>query len=122
MGQKGRTLDDAEQGFGSWLGFWAQFLVLGLLAIVGAFFASADERPGDYACGLLLSLAALALAFMRLKHRLDGGASSWTSFLLVDDMKNLTLAIPLFAVVGLAGLFVAHGWESGALHAAGLGL
>ncbi len=122
MGQRGRTLDGAEQGFGSWLGFWAQFLVLGLLAIVGAFFASADERPGDYACGLLLSLAALALAFMRLKHRLDGGASSWAGFVLVDDMKNLALAIPLFAVVGLAGLFVAHGWESGALHAAGLGL
>jgi hypothetical protein len=37
-------------------------------------------------------------------------------------MKNLALAIPLFAVIGLVGLFVARAWESGAMHAAGLGL
>ena len=57
-----------EAGFGAWLGFWAQFIVLGFLAVLGAFFASGDSAPGEYTCGLILSLAAIALAFLRLKH------------------------------------------------------
>ena len=114
--------DDAERAFWSWLGFWGQFLVLGLLAAVGALVASADARPGDYQCGVLLSLCAIALGFLRLKHGLDGGAPGWGTFLLVDDMKSLALVIPLFLVIGLIGLFLAHAWESGAMHAAGVGL
>jgi hypothetical protein len=117
-----RTPDDAEHAFWSWLGFWAQFLILGVLAVVGAFVASSAERPGDYACGMLLSLGVIALAFLRLKHRLDGGASDWGDFLLVDDMRGLAIVIPLFAVIGLAGLFIAHAWEGGAMHAAGVAL
>jgi hypothetical protein len=120
--QTGQIPDEAERAFWSWLGFWIQFLILAVLAVIGAFVASEDARPGDYLCGLLLSLAAVALAFLRLKHRLDGGASGWGAFLFVDDMKNLALAIPLFAFIGLVGLFVARAWESGAMHAAGLGL
>ncbi len=122
MDETGVTPEDAESAFWSWLGFWVQFLILGLLALIGAFVASEDAWPGDYQCGLLLSLGAIILAFLRLKHRLDGGASSWVAFLLVDDMKNLALAIPLFTVIGLAGLFIADAWESGAMHAAGIGL
>jgi hypothetical protein len=122
MNETGGTPDDAECAFWSWLGFWVQLLVLGVLAVVGAFFASADTQPGDYECGLLLSLTAVALAFLRLRHRLDGGAPGWGASLLVDNMKNLALAIPLFTIIGLAGLFIAHAWESGAMHAAGLGL
>ena len=122
MDQTGRIPDDAERAFLSWLGFWVQFLILAVLAVIGAFVASEDGRPGDYLCGLLLSLTAVALAFLRLKHRLDGGALGWGAFLFVDDMKNLALAIPLFAVIGLVGLFVARAWESGAMHDAGLGL
>ena len=122
MNGTGARPDNAERAFWSWLGFWGQFLVLGLLAVIGAFVASADERPGDYQCGLLLSLAAIALGFLRLKHQLDGGAPDWGPFLLVDDMKTLALVIPLFAVIGLAGLFLAHAWETGAMHAAGVGL
>jgi hypothetical protein len=122
MDETGRIPDDAERAFWSWLGFWIQFLILAVLAVIGAFVASEDERPGNYLCGLLLSLGAIALAFLRLKHRLDGGALDWGTFLFVDDMKNLALAIPLFAVIGLAGLFVARAWESGAMHDAGLGL
>jgi hypothetical protein len=117
-----RTPDDAEHAFWSWLGFWAQFLILGVLAVVGAFVASGAERPGDYACGMLLSLGVIALAFLRLKHRLDGGASDWGDFLLVDDMRGLAIVIPLFAIIGLAGLFIAHAWEGGAMHAAGVAL
>jgi hypothetical protein len=122
MDETGLTPESAEDAFWSWLGFWVQFLILGLLAVIGAFVASADGRPGDYTCGLLLSLAAIALAFLRLKHQLDGGAPGWGSFILVDDMSNLAIVIPLFAVVGLAGLFIAHAWESGAMHAAGVAL
>jgi hypothetical protein len=122
MDETGRPPDHAERAFWSWFGFWIQFLILGLLAVIGAFVASADARPGDYQCGLLLSLGAIALAFLRLKHRFDGGALGWGTFLLVDDMKHLAFVIPLFAVIGLAGLFVAHAWEGGAMHAAGLGL
>jgi len=122
MDETGRTPDDAERAFWSWLGFWAQFVILGLLAVIGAFVASENRRPGDYQCGLLLSLGSIALAFLRLKHQLDGEASGWGSFLLVDDMKNLAIVIPLFVVIGLAGLFIAHAWEHGSMHAAGLGL
>src|SRR6266481_1857286 len=122
MDETGATPVSAERAFWSWLGFWGQFLVLALLAVIGAFFASANDRPGDYQCGVLLSLAAIALGFLRLKHQLDGRAPDWGTFLLVDDMKSLALVIPLFAVIGLAGLFLAHAWEMGAMHAAGVGL
>jgi hypothetical protein len=115
-----QTPDNAERAFWSWLGFWLEILVLGVLAIVGAFAASGADRPGDYTCGMVLNLAAMALAFLRLKRRLDGNGSDWADFLLVDDMWNLALVIPLFAVIGLAGLFVAHAWEGGAMHSAGI--
>ena len=117
-----QTPGGVERAFWSWLGFWIQFLILGVLAVIGAFVASEDARPGDYLCGLLLSLGAIALAFLRLKHWLDGGTLDWGAFLLVDDMKHLAVAIPLFAVIGLAGLFIARAWESGAMHVAGLAL
>ncbi|HMD63739.1 MAG TPA: hypothetical protein VKF83_07185 [Stellaceae bacterium] len=122
MDQRSRSPDIAECAFWSWLGFWLQLLVLGVLAIVGAFAASGADRPGDYACGMVLSLAALALGFLRLKHRLDGNGSDWGDFLLVGNMWNLALVIPLFMIIGLAGLFIAHAWENGAMHAAGIAL
>jgi hypothetical protein len=113
----------AETVFWSWLGFWLQLLILGVLAIIGAFFASAGSRPGNYACGIILSAAAIALAFLRLKNHLDHqDESNPEGFLLITDMWNLAVVIPLFAVIGLAGLFVAHAWESGAMHAAGIAL
>lgn len=114
--------DNAEHAFWSWLKFWLQILVLGVLAIIGAFTASAAAQPGDYACGMALSLGAIALAFFCLKRRLDGNGSGWADFLLVDDMWNLALVIPLFTVIGLAGLFIAHAWEDGAMHSAGIAL
>ena len=57
------TPDSAERAFWSWLGFWLEILVLGVLAIVGAFAASAADRPGDYTCGMALSLGALRSPF-----------------------------------------------------------
>ena len=116
------TLDTTERAFWSWLGFWVQILVLGVLAIIGALAASAAAQPGDYTCGMALSLGAIALAFLCLKRRLDGDGSRWADLLLVGDMRNLALVIPLFTVIGLAGLFIAHAWEEGAMHSAGIAL
>jgi len=106
----------------AWIGFWAEFAVLGLFAVLGAFFASGDGAPGDYACGLILSLAAIALAFMRLKSRFDGDAADWASFLLVDDLANLLVVIVIFTILGLTGLFTAAGFDHGGLHDAGVAL
>jgi len=113
---------EPEIGFGAWFAFWAQLVVLGLLAIGGAWFASAGAGPGDYASGLTLSLAALALAFLRLKYRFDGGAAGWQNFLVVDTPRNLAIVVPLFAAIGLGGLFLAAAWGEGSLHDAGIGL
>src|SRR5437868_7485149 len=117
-----QTPDNAERAFWSWLGFWLQLLALGVLAIIGAFAASAAARPGDYTCGTALSVGAIALAFLSLKRRLDGDGSGWADFLLVGNMWNLALVIPLFALISLAGLFIAHAWEGGAMHTAGIAL
>jgi hypothetical protein len=114
--------EPAGEGFWLWLGFWIPLVVLGLLAVIGAAVASACRQPGDYVVGLSLSLAAIALGFLWLKHRLDGGDPGPNGFLFVEDMQNLALAIPLFALIGLLGLFLADSWEYGSLHAAGLGL
>lgn len=114
--------EPSELGLCAWVAFWAQFVVLGVVAVLGAFFASENTAPGDYACGLVLSLAALALAFMRLKNRFDGGSADWASFLLVDDMANLLAVIVIFAVLGLAGLFFAAGFDHGGLHDSGVAL
>jgi len=109
-----------DLGYWAWFGFWAQFVVLGALALWGAFFAS-DGDPEDYTCGMVLALGAVALAFMRLKLWFDGGALGWGAFLFVDRMPNLAIVIPLFAVIALAGLFVAAGAD-GTLQNAGVAL
>jgi len=106
----------------AWIAFWAQLVVLAALAVLGAAFASKDSAPGDYACGLVLSLAAIALAFMRLKSRFDGAAVGGGSFLLVDDMANLVAVIVIFAILGLVGLFIAAGFDHGGLHDSGVAL
>jgi hypothetical protein len=122
MAETSRVPGSADRAFWSWLGFWLQFLGLGLLALTGAGFASRGGRPGDYTSGMLLALGAVALAFLRLKRQLDGGPTSWSSFLFVDDMKNLTVAIPLLTILALVGLFIARDRPYGSLHAAGIGL
>jgi hypothetical protein len=109
------------QDYWTWFGFWAQFVVLGALAILGLWVAGRGDAPGDYATGLLLAVGAMLLAFLRLKSWFDGTSADWTSFLLVDKPAHLVVVIPLFAVIALAGLFVAAG-QPGSLHDAGIGL
>ena len=48
--------------------------------------------------------------------------ADWASFLLVDDMANLLAVIVIFTVLGLAGLFIAAGFDHGGLHDAGVAL
>jgi hypothetical protein len=122
LAETSREAGSAHRALWSWLGFWVQFFVLGALALIGLGFASSDPEPGDYATGLVLACAAVALAFLRLKRHLDGDDGRWRSFLFVDEMKNLVVAIPLLAILGLAGLFLARAWPYGGLHAAGIGL
>jgi hypothetical protein len=105
----------------AWFGFWAQFVVLGGLAILGLWIGGRGGDPGDDTAGLLLAVGAVLLAFMRLKLWFDGRATDWTSFLLVDRMAQLAVVIPLFAVIGLGGLFIAAA-EPGTLQKAGIGL
>lgn len=114
--------DGSELGFTGWIVFWCQLIVLALLAVLGAFYAAADEAPGDYACGMVLGLAAVALAFLRLKNRFDGAPLGWGSFWLVDDVANLVAVIVVFTIVALAGLFIAAGFDHGGLHDAGVAL
>lgn len=109
-------------GVGAWIAAWAELVLLGYLAVIGAFFASDNLSPGDYACGLILSLAAIALAFIRLKSRFDDEPVDWASYLLVDDLPNLIAVIAVFTIVGLAGLFMAAAVEHGGLHNAGIAL
>jgi hypothetical protein len=109
------------QEYRAWFGFWAQFIVLGGLAILGLIIAGSDSGPGDGTTGLLLAGGAVALAFMRLKSWFDGTSGDWTSFLIVDRPAQLLVVIPLFAVIALGGLFLAAG-DPGSLHDAGLGL
>lgn len=104
----------------SWFGFWAQFAVLGGLAILGLCIGGRGE-PGDGTTGLLLAVGAVLLAFMRLKLWFDGNASDWTSFLFVDRMAHLAVVIPLFVVIGLGGLFIGAA-EPGTLQNAGVAL
>jgi len=110
----------ADEGLRPWFGFWAQFVVLGALAIVGLYVGS-DGQPGDYATGLMLTIGAILLAFLRLKSWFDGTSADWTSFLLVDKPAHLVVVIPLFTVIALGGLFVAAG-EPGTLQSAGVAL
>jgi hypothetical protein len=104
----------------AWFGFWAQFVVLGGLTILGLAIAGSGA-PGDDTAGLLLAFAAIALAFMRLKLWFDGGATGWMAFLLVETPKGLLVVIPLFVVIALAGLFMGAG-ASGSLQNAGIAL
>ncbi|MGC2412957.1 MAG: hypothetical protein WA459_09730 [Stellaceae bacterium] len=122
MNQSSAASQSSEVGFCAWIAFWAQLAILAIVAVLGAAFASANRAPGDDTCGLLLSLAAIALAFMLLKNRFDGRAAYCCAFLLVDDMKNLLAAIVIFTVLGLAGLFLAARFDRGGLHDAGIAL
>lgn len=122
MAETSRGPEPAEQGFSSWLGFWLQFAILALCVALGAFAASSGELPGDYGCGIAVILGALALAFVRLKQSFDGRSPAWREFVFVRDMPSLAVAIPVFTVIGVVGLFIAHDWPEGALHGAGLAL
>jgi hypothetical protein len=111
-----------ETSLCAWFAFWAQFIVLGFAAILGAVFAGNGGAPGDQICGVILILASFALIFMRLKSWFDQGTVGWGGIVLVDDMPNLVVAIVVFVILGLVGLFVAAGFESGGLHNGGVAL
>ncbi len=110
----------SDDGLAPWFAFWGQFVVLTALAILGLYIGS-DGQPGDYATGLMLTIGAILLAFLRLKASFDGTGGDWTSFLFVDKPAHLVIVIPLFSIIALGGLFVAAG-EPGSLQDAGVAL
>jgi hypothetical protein len=116
------TTRQDDRSIGEWLSFWVQLFGLGLLALLGAIFAGTGGQPGDEACGLILAVSAVLLLFLRLKYTFDGGSAGWQQFLFVDTIANLAIVIPLFALLGLGGLFLAAAWDAGSLHDAGIGL
>ena len=89
--------------------FWRmQLAVLALLAVLGAWYASADAgTTASSTSGLILFVCALALALHRVKAHFDGGEEGWWQSLFIDTMGNLAIVVPLFVVIGLAGLFLA---------------
>ena len=121
MNQPDTTPQHWGKAYWTWFGFWAQFVVLGALAILGLSIAGGHAAPGDETTGLLLAGGAVALAFLRLKHSFDGSAGGWMEFLFVDRPRDLVVVIPLFTVIALAGLFIGAG-EKGSLSNAGIGL
>lgn len=122
MDEAGRGPRGESDELWRWLLFWLQFAVLAVLAIFGAAIASAAEQPGDYDCGLALALASIGLALLLVRRAFDGSRLDWGGLLLVDDMRQLAVAVPLFALIGFAGLVLARAAEGGSLHAAGLAL
>ncbi len=122
MQQSGGAEPD-QMGYGGWIAFWVQLALLVFAVVLGAFFASECREPGDYAAGLILIVASLALAFLRIKARFDAGAPAAAfAALLVDDMANLVAVIVIFTLLGLAGLFVTAGFAQGGLHDSGIAM
>ncbi len=120
MNQSSGGREPGELGYGAWILFWAQLGVLAMLVVLGAAVASKSAAPGDYACGLALSIAAIALGFIRISARFDDAGGRGSS-LLVDNMPSLTAVIVVFTVLALVGLFAAA-TNRGLLHDVGLAL
>ncbi len=122
MHAKAQRRKKREEALLPWFLFWGQILVLVVLAVIGFFFARAARAPGDYAVGLSLSLSAIAFLFLRIKLFFDGEERSFFDLLFAESMAELSVAIPLSVVVGLAGLLIAFAAKEGSLYSAGLGL
>jgi hypothetical protein len=122
MVESGRKPETAERAFWSWIAFWLQFLILAVCIVLGAFTASGDAQPGDYAVGIILILSAAGLGFLRLQQSFDQPPAKLGDFLLVDNVAGLAVVVPSFVIVGLAGLFIARAWPGGSLHDAGIAL
>jgi hypothetical protein len=122
MDQPTRFPDIDAREFRAWLAFWVQLAILVLLAIVGLYFAAQGDEPGDYAIGLILAIAAIVLAALRVGSRLGGDTGGWGALLLVDNMPSLVTAIVVFIVLGLAGLIIGGTHRSVSVQDGGLAL
>ncbi|MBV9829511.1 MAG: hypothetical protein JO001_28150 [Alphaproteobacteria bacterium] len=120
MGHDTRDLRDST--LCTWFAFWAQFVVLGAAAVLGAGFAGADIEPGDQTCGLILIVSACLLMFLRLKAWFDTGTTGWSGSLLVADMANLVAVTVVFIGLALAGIVIGASVSHGGLHSAGVAL
>jgi hypothetical protein len=98
---------------------WALFVVVGLIALLAA---SEAEDPIDYACGLGVFAAMVALIFWETKRHFDGAPPPTIHDLVIEDMGALMLGLPLLLLLGLAGLFLASDSRGPGGYYGGLGL
>lgn len=122
MDHTGKAAEHDDRAFWPWFRFWIELAILFVLAVIGAFLAAAAVIPGDYESGMILILAAIVLGFLRIKYRFDGGTADWIAFALVDRMADLAVMLPLLTIIAFVGLLIAHAWQFGIIHQAGLAL
>jgi hypothetical membrane protein len=116
-------LPEAEaREYRAWAAFWLQLGVLVLLALLGLYFSSQGDAPGDYYIGLILAVAAAGLIALHIYNRLAGSTGGWGSLLLVDNPPSLFAAIIVFILLGLAGLIIGGRHSSASVQDGGLAL
>ena len=98
---------------------WALLLGFGLLGL-GA--ASSAGDSVDAARDLGVFVVVVLLFFWEVKRYYDGSPPLGLRDLAVEDSLSLAVGVPLFAVLGLAGLLMASGAETVSGYYAGLGL
>lgn len=98
---------------------WALLLGFGLLGL-GAASSAGDSI--DSARDLGVFVVVVLLFFWEVKRHYDGAPPLGFRDLAVEDPLSLAIGIPLFAILGLVGLFMASGAETISGYCAGLGL
>ena len=98
---------------------WALLLGFGLLGL-GA--ASSAGDSVDAARDLGVFVVVVLLFFWEIKRHFDGAPALGFSDLAVEDPLSLAVGVPLFTVLGVAGLFMASAAETVSGYYAGLGL
>ena len=98
---------------------WALLLGFGLLGL-GA--ASSAGDTVDAARDLGVFVVVVLLFFWEVKRHYDGAPPLGLHDLAVEDSLSLAVGVPLFAVLGVAGLLMASAAESVSGYYAGLGL
>jgi hypothetical protein len=98
---------------------WALLLGFGLLGLGAA--SSADDSI-DSARDLGVFVVVVLLFFWEVKRHYDGAPPLGFRDLAVEDPLSLAIGIPLFALLGLIGLFISSAAETISGYYAGLGL
>lgn len=105
-----------------WALTWIGIGLWGVIAVLALFGAADASTNGTYICALLAALGSILMVLANVKRYLDGYAPRILPDVLVSRFESLMLLIPVMAVFGVAGLFLAAGSHSGGVYTAGLGM